>query len=157
MPLLHDAQQGHRRGSMCPSHPWRPRLARHEWRQAYPALADSGITLRSNKMMNEACTALRGENGPHSPWSGLRQVAQGCALAHPLAVCLACVSCRAFLHTRLNSSESHSFLQRTTDLLASVTILLPRLPQAILCWSWHSYTWKVVETFLLKSIMLHFN
>lgn len=101
MSLLHDGPSRATEEEACPSHSLSPRLARHEWRQAYPALADS------NKMINEACTALRGENGPHLPWSGLRQVAQGCALACPLVVCLACVSYRAFLHTRLNSSESH--------------------------------------------------
>ena len=103
-----------------PPIPWSPRLARQEWRKACPALANSGITLWSNKMINEACTALRGENGPHLPRSGSRQVVQGCALAHPLVVCPACVSYRAFLHTTLNSSESHSFLQRATDPLASL-------------------------------------
>lgn len=65
-------------GEACvPPIPRSPRLAGHGWRKSCPALADSGITLGSNEMINEARTAPRGENGPRLPWSCSRQVVLG--------------------------------------------------------------------------------
>ena len=103
--LLHPAPQDVEEAMGAPPAPQRPGRARQGWRTPCPALADSGITPRSDKMTNEPHVAREGRTGRCLPWSSSRRAAAGpspcLSICHPPGTCVL----RAPLHTGLSSSQ----------------------------------------------------